>query len=324
MTSIERTPRSTPRVFDDDRGIYEQAYQNGNFLIQASVGLDTQINGLKKQIYNYNAHSGDIKLRPAALEALPEDTEILFMQAMAYVQKSQEDRVGTWNDYFRLIMQAATIDERVLADLVFMMYDRFDTRRNLVNGVAGKNVESVEMILTTLDTYGGEREKPFRLKDTSEAPYLENSVKTEYGQLRGALSEATIMALANYSQSPSKLALPARTYGDLYQKTDILYFYADDKTKRSYLAPIQVKTNRDSWKRRDPSPEGGFTLYMSDYDNSDDFKLARLLVAQHEPRTLNNKEQHYLEAVRRRFDTDIKALRTEHPGIALPKIEVEE
>ena len=324
MTSIERTPRSTPRVFDDDRDIYEQAYQNGNFLVRASIELDTQINGLKKQIYNYNTRGENIKLRPGALEALPEDTEILFMQAMAYVQKSQDDRVGTWNDYFRLIMQATTIDERVLADLVFMMYDRFDTRRNLINGVAGKNVESVEMILMTLDAYGGEREKLFRIKDTSELPYVENSVKTEHGQLRGALSEATIMALANYSQSPSKLALPARTYGDLYQKTDILYFYADDKTKHSYLVPIQVKTNRDAWKRRNPSPEGGFTLYMSDYDDSDDFTLARLLVAQHEPRVLDDREQRYLEAVRHHFDTDIKALRTEHPGIALPKIEVGE
>ena len=323
MTSIERTPRSTPRVFDDDRNIYEQAYQNGNFLIQASVALDTQINELKRRMYSVKGDN--VRIHESAFEALPEDTEILFMQAMVHLQKSQENRVGTWNDYFRLAMQADMIDERIGADFLFMTYSRFDARRDLVNGVAGKNIAIAELVLKTVDSlYSDDQTRQLRINDTPQTSYLENSAKTEYGQLRGALSEATIMALANYSQSPSKLALPARTYGDLYQKTDILYFYADDKTKRSYLVPIQVKTNRDARKRRNPSPEGGFTLYMSDYDDSDDFTLARLLVEQHEPRALNSREQHYLETVRHHFDTDIKALRTEHPGTALPKIETEE
>ncbi len=315
MSTSEYRLRSTPRLFDDDRELYEKAYREGNILVQASISLDTQIQELKNKIYR--EEDGRINLYTPAPEEIHVDTDILFHQAMIALGKSKENNVGSWNDYFRLALQAEMIHERLLADLLFMAYDGFDRRREFFNGVAGKNISIVDLILTVIDKRYG---KHFDRQALSSNALLNESFERERSQLRGALSEATTMALANYSQSPSKLALPARTYGDLYQKTDMVYYYTDDKTKQSYVVPAQIKTSRSSSYQQDTSPEYGFTLYMSDYDDSRNFRLARLLVAQHEPRNLSEDDQHYLESARARFDADIKQLRTEHPGVPLHKI----
>ncbi len=318
MTNIERPLRNTPRIFDDDRDIYERAYRNGDVLIQASVSLDTQIEEMAGRLYGIK--DGNFYVNTPAIDDILADEEVIFNQATTALKKSNEAGIGSWSDYFRLVMQADMIPERLQAGVLFMMYDQFDRRRELVNGAAGKNIDVADMILSHIDTlYASDHTKQLRNRGET-MPYLQNSIDGEKGRLHGALSEVTIMALANYSQAPSKLALPARTYGDLQQKTDMLYFYTDDKAKQSFSVPIQVKSSRSASKSRKTSPKDGFTLYMSDYDDSRNFRLARLLVARQEPRYLSAEDERYIEDARALFDADLKYLRTLHPGLALPKL----
>ncbi len=316
MTNSERSLRNTPRIFDDDRQMYEKAYKDGNTLVKASVTLDTQILELKNLLYQYK--DSELQTNISSRDELTQNVNAIFMQAMHGLSESNKSGRGSWNDYFRLAMQAEMIDERMQADLAFMAYDHFDYRRKLVNGAAGKNIGVVELILATIDNlYDDQDVAVSRNKDIDTRLY-ENRFAGEINQLRGAMSESVVMALANYSQAPSKLALPARTYGDLRQKTDMIYFYADDKEKRSFTVPVQIKTSRGSQSKPNIDPENGFTLYMNDYDSSNDFRLARLLVAQHEPRELTEGEQAYLNQTLVAFDKDIKQQCAMNPGTPLP------
>lgn len=315
MTNIERPLRTTPRIFDDDRDIYEKAYLEGNMLIQASVTLDTQLDELQRRVYSIKDGKIDVPLEEVA--DAERDFSMIFDQAVLTLNKSNEGGVGTWNDFFRLKMQIDMIPERFHSQLAFMQYYEFDLRRELANGAAGKNVNVTSYALRLYDDLNENY-------STTDQTVL-NALAKEKNQLKGALSESVIMALANYSQSPSKLAIPARTYGDLRNKTDMIYLYADDKKKQSFAVPVQIKTTRSILQTpariRSISPDNGFTLFMSDYDDSDDFRLARLLVAQHEPRDLSADDEQFIIDARNKFDMDIKNKRQENPGMPLPVLE---
>ncbi len=332
MEHLDRPSRQTPHITDRERDIFEQAYQSDNLVVQASVSIDMAVKAYNDSTLK-SIHKG-------ILQAADTDTEEATIHAaikhgVLALEKFYENGIGTWNDYFRLRAQLHSFSETASATTAFMMYDEFDRRRNIMNGAAGRNIEVIEEILKTYT-------------DIREATVLtdyfgigEHS-RTELDQLAGALSESTIMALVNYSQTPSKLAVPAGTYNDLRDKTDMYYYYTDDKKRAAFRTPVQIKTTRPSkWvngeavelpdddKRiRRLSPANGFTLFLSDYDPSgvnhskipphDRFRLAKLLVAQHAPEDLSPIDEAFIQTARIKLETNIKELRERYPGEQLP------
>ena len=108
-----------------------------------------------------------------------------------------------------------------------MSYESFSQRHNLVNGVSAK---FAKIIIHALLQHAAIEE---RLEnETSET--MRNQYQRELGQLKGSISELTILSLANYDEVSSRLAITPRLYDDLYGKTDMILYHSRPREKESY------------------------------------------------------------------------------------------
>ena len=129
-------------------------------------------------------------------------------------------------------------------------------RKEIVNGVCGFTATILQETLNILDS--------------GQLTYEEKS------DLRGVINEQTVIGMLNRSQSPSRIALPAKASDDILRKTDINYWHIDKHT--THVTPVQVKSNPPVEKKE--RLQALMPLVTADIiDNlNSQYRLARLLV----------------------------------------------
>lgn len=325
MTSPE-APSGVPRSYDEMRKVYEKAYRDGSVLQQASVELDQGLARIMPFFEQDRTGGHNHRLAmPVKNEALANRLmRAHFKKALDVLRAAEDTSVdrGGWQDYYRLMGQVFTLQIRHQAQLGMMLFDEFGMRRKMVDGLSGIHVGIAEHALLQLDTIN-EQHRPHRQDD----PAILEQLDIECGELMGVISEHTVLALLNYDQSPNRFGVIPMLHEDLHRRTDIMYYYHDDSKDHSYKLPIQVKTSR---KYGEQTPENGITLVVTDYmpqrkdriegEHYDATYLARLLVKQHRPETLEPKELQHLALALNQLKADIAIAQKTTPGTQLPRL----
>lgn len=310
MSLTSREPRVTPHVYDRDRDLFERVYREGNTLVRASIELDRGLDALSP----LQLRNGEVMMNVMDPMDLANELIVLSASAIAAAEKADADNEGTWTDFLRFASQTATIGERVRAEAYFMSYESFSQRHELVNGVSAKFAKIIQYTLAMYD----ETEQKLQMADSDS---LRAQYSDELRQLRGGLSELTLLSLANYDEVSSRLALTPKVYDDLYGKTDIMLFHTKAREKESYKTPIQVKTTRQELNKNQ-IPENGFALFLSDYDPDKNNTLAKLLVVHFEdPSKLTSAMEQYVIDAKNKLNEDIRAAIDRQPGFLLPQIQ---
>lgn len=255
--------RHTPSHSDPARSSYETAFRSGDKIAQLTIELDTMIDSAQEAILTGAADS-------SIMEELDD-------KATKILQTASTITASTFTDFHHITSGTHFARERVLMPLLFgTNRPRIrDNRRELSDGMLGKNVDILASIFATyrglLNTYDNDR-------------------------ARGAIHEETMAALFNYAQDGSMVALPASYYADRYEKTDLdIYFF---KNGQGYLTPVSVKSSQTvalAERREYPTR---ITLCAEDMNNSD-FSISRLLIAENEGSPgISAKEKQHLEDTR--------------------------
>ncbi len=310
MSNRDGELRTTPNVYDRDRGLFEHAYQYGDILTRASIELDKGLDELSP----VRVKDGQPVFNIIDTNVFTEELIVLGTNAIAAVEKADANNEGSWVDFFRLASQSTTLLERLYAEPYFMSYESFSQRHNLVNGVSAK---FAKIIIHALLQHAAIEE---RLEnETSET--MRNQYQRELGQLKGSISELTILSLANYDEVSSRLAITPRLYDDLYGKTDMILYHSRPREKESYKVPVQIKTTRKSLDKRQ-IPTDGFALFLSDYDPDGNNTLATLLVMHFDdPSRLTPNMEQYIMNAKNKLNRDIRRRIAINPGVKLPYID---
>lgn len=310
MSNRDGELRTTPNVYDRDRGLFEHAYQHGDILTRASIELDKGLDELSP----VRIKDGKPVFNIIDSDVFTEELIVLGTNAISAVDKADANNEGSWTDFFRLASQSATITERLYAEPYFMSYESFSQRHNLVNGVSAK---FAKVIIHALMQYATIEEK--LAAETSET--MRDQYLYELRQLKGSLSELVVLSLANYDEVSSRLAITPRIYDDLYGKTDMIVYHSMPREKVAYKAPAQIKTTRKSLDKRQ-IPKDGFVLFLSDYDPDGNNTLATLLVMLfEEPGKLTPAMEQYVMDAKNKLNDDIRRHLEKNPGVKLPYID---
>ncbi len=310
MYEKEHRVSTTPHITDRNRKLFEHAYQTNDTIRSASIELDTGLDALAPA----RVRGGLVVVSPIDADTFGSELARLSANAITAIETAVQKKEGSWNDFFRLLAQVSTVNVRARAEASFMALGEFDQRKELVNGVAARYANTLKYALGNLDAVTGHA-------DATTDPLLLAELATERQQLVGSISELTLLSLANYDEVPSRLALTPKIYDDLYGKTDMVIYHIRHREKESYRVPAQIKTSRRELQGRD-IPEGGFALFMSDYDPSGTQNLARALVMHFDnPSELPERAHQAVLAAKEKLKADISQHLTSTPGERLPRID---
>jgi len=342
--------RYTPAVQARDRvrELRENARKNGNHLLIASIDLDA---GIKQTIPHLDSdEEGNVRFTlskhtPEQAEKHLEELYQSSLETLELVTLPTYEGSANWTDYYRLLGQVATSRVRHQAELAMIFVDQTAMREEMVNGLPGIHVGILEH---ALEQYEGIVKEHMPKRQNEPAIYKE--LLKELAELRGAISEHTLLALLNFAQSPDRYGVMPTLMEDISEKTDLMYYYTtttEDGEPHAYKLPTQVKTSEE-FAYLDAAPENGIMLVLSDYlpeakkdatrnkasspqntsqagqsAETEDKKhpslyLAELLVKLHRPEVLTDEEHSHLETAREYLAADMERLIREQPGIELP------
>lgn len=237
-----------PALNHPDRILYEKAYRSGNHVLQTSLSLDASVHKLQDYARRHpNPTSLDFKA----------NIQKMTQQTQEALDKVHESGGGSWNEYYRLVSQAAFLELSILTPFIFEDPQDFNTRNRLINGVYGISGVIID-------------------QELSELEVQQNS--QQCSQLRGAIHEQTVTALLNRQESKRRLALPSRTSDDLLRRVDINYWRRPDHADTHEYIPIQVKWSlRENQSERKVAPRHGVVITAADFNNSN-FETSHLIV----------------------------------------------
>lgn len=240
------TQRPTPSInYSENERLFEYAYHQENKLLFTNLTVDKMVDQL--HIFARN--------QPAIPDFSEQITAMLSTVVMA-LEEARPFKMESFTDYYRLVSHAALLEQLIYTPLLFSENKFYVERKEIVNGICGFTATILQETLS--------------INDSDDLTYEEHS------NLRGVINEQTVIGMLNRSQSPSRIALPAKASDDILRKTDINYWHIDKHT--THVTPVQVKSNPPAEKKE--RLEALMPLVTADIiDNlNGQYRLARLLV----------------------------------------------
>ena len=234
------------------RHITEVASKNRNSIVRAGLRIDSQV---------LAAQARARRIGYAEIPTFDDEIQSLTQQAHQAIAEADQSRQGTWRDYYHLVGQAAFLEHRFKAPLVFEQRRWWKEREQLVNGIYGVSAHIIDETLTEFDS------------DLTTPVHAED--------LRGVIHEQTFIALFNRDQLKKRIAIPAATYDDLYHKVDADIWILHDRQTEPYYLPVQIKSSTYA-AEEDTTPIGGITIFAQEFDNASDFEVSRLIALEYQ------------------------------------------
>ena len=208
--------QKTPRSFDRSRSLYERSVKDANLCRVFSIELDTSIENLRAMVLD-----DQIDLLEAGT--------LIETQGVSYVQAAMKQAAGSaFTDYNRVLSTANFARERLIAPLLFSVGSEqlSSARRQVADGTEGISVDLIASYLPMLD-------------ELRQRGYHDQAQ-----QVRGIIQENTVTALLNSDQTSTRLAVPASTYDDLFERTDVYFYRYSDRQRAGYRHQVSVKSTR--------------------------------------------------------------------------------
>lgn len=268
----------SPKSSDPGRQLFEKAVGEGDETVVAQFHVDTAL----RQIYTHASESSITEDDLAGIEA---EVERVFGKAL---KATSYDTAPDIVHYYHLKIKHALAKQIVYTQYAFLKKERFELRREIVDGLYGAVAEILEDALDKYDTVGDDPK--------------------EIASLTGIINELTVLALLNRRQVPERIAIPSDISADLYNATDLNYFVLNSRMEifRPYL--IQVKTSSasiDSVK----VPAGGIVVAaqhtLNEQFRDTEFPTSRAIVAEVNAKQTDDQVE-YLDWAVERFDNHMQ------------------
>lgn len=217
---MEHSVRTAPPEHAESRHLFEYAYQNHELARELTIRIDTVIDNLLQSMPNQPNHSAAISSGLATIDATVADMKTRY--------KRGNTTVDNWIDVTRLQNTASFARERFLLPLYFSDPHLYEARHDVANGLSGASTELLSRHLDMVDRLTRDQFKSMDGKN-----------------LRGAINEQTAMALINFSQSPSMVAVPTSLTEDVLHGVDLhLYRMQKDENgvQHGVRYGVSVKT----------------------------------------------------------------------------------
>lgn len=244
----DRLPKKTaPPIHDQPaRGIFERAYHDETHSVQWGIEADQVIAKLTRFALAEGSSN-------EAISVLLDE----FLEGFNLDSKSKVIYNESVTDLAGFTARIQFAHERLLAPIIFQSPKLYVERKQTTDGAAAKSSELLEPLLAQFDSELNPGRK---------------------GELIGAINEQTAIALLNFSQSPSRLAVPGSTVDDRADRTD-LYLYRIYKTQRhcGFMYPISVKTSKTAAEEEKRHYINDTVVSASDMLNQD-LEVTRLII----------------------------------------------
>lgn len=288
--------RTTPRIYDRKRGLFEESVRENDTVMQRAVEFDVLTENTQAMLLHDMSRGLDM------LQGLAEQRRAFFEpQTIPKLSKST-----SFTDLHRLIGSVEFAAEKALMPALFASntHDVQHLRKTFTDGIEGTFIEFIEGALDGLNDIS-----------TSQFTNIAEYRRT----VRGAIQEDTVAALLNHFQTGQFVVLPSSLEEDLYQGTDLVaYFIADDGN--GYKQGISVKTTtKDAVAEKKKYPH--LVVLHAGHSHNFDLSTAKLLVRRvNGAPGITNKEESKLQAITNNIYMEFINQISIIPGQPIPQI----
>jgi hypothetical protein len=249
------TLRTTPRIYDGSRDLFEQSVREGDNITQHTIEFDVMVQNTQSVLLQ-DTDKGVGMLEELAMQR----QDFLKKYAIPKINKAT-----SFTNIHRLVNSVEFAVERAIMPVLFASntHDVQNLRKEFANGLEGSFVDLIEGELDSL----------------RDIPIPQNIPVAEYKRhVRGAIQEDTVAALLNSSQNGQFVVLPSSLEEDLHYGTDLVAYFTDD-SGHGFKQGISVKTgakDAEAEKKRFPH----LVVLCADHTDNHELSTAKLLTKQ--------------------------------------------